>query len=75
MNPTRNRIILFLATIGVCALLYGGWRMYQEQAAQDQKRNFFAAPASSASGAPDAFHSAPAPPPALRSGIAEEMSQ
>ncbi len=62
MKLARNRIIFLLATIGVCALLYGGWRMYQEQVAQDQKRNFFAAPASSASGAPDAFHSAPPPP-------------
>src|SRR6266852_5876227 len=35
---------------------------YQGQVAEDQKRNFFAAPASSASGAPDAFHNAPPPP-------------
>jgi len=62
MNSTKKRLILVLGIIGVCAVLYGGWRIYQGQIADDQKRNFFAAPASSASGAPDAFHNA-APPP------------
>jgi hypothetical protein len=62
MKSSNNRLILLFAIIGVCAVLYVGWRIYQEQVAQDQKRNFFAAPASSASGAPDAFHNAPPPP-------------
>jgi hypothetical protein len=60
MNSTKKRLILVLGIIG--ALLYGGWSIYQGQVAEDQKRNFFAAPAASASGAPDAFHNA-APPP------------
>ncbi len=62
MKVTRNRLIVLLAVVGACALLYGAWRYYQEQIAREQQRNFFAAPASSASGAPDAFRSA-APPP------------
>lgn len=62
MESKRRRLIFLFAIIGICAVLYGGWRIYQEQVAQDQKRNFFAAPASSASGAPDAFHNAPPPP-------------
>ena len=62
MSSTKKRLILLFAIIGVCAALYGGWHIYQEQIAQGQKRNFFAAPAASASGAPDAFHNAPPPP-------------
>ena len=62
MNSTKKRLILLFAIVGVCAALYAGWHIYQEQIAQDEKRNFFAAPASSASGAPDAFRNAPPPP-------------
>ena len=62
MKSTKGRLFLLLAIVGACALLYAGWSFYQERIAQEQKRSFFAAPASSASGAPDAFHSA-APPP------------
>ncbi len=58
----KTRLIVVFALIGVCAVLYGGWRIYQEKAAEAQRRAFFGAPASSASGAPDAFHNA-APPP------------
>ena len=62
MNSTKKRLILVLGIIGVCVVLYGAWSIYQGQVAEDQRRNFFAAPAASASGAPDAFHNA-APPP------------
>jgi hypothetical protein len=62
MKSTNKRLVLVLAIVGLCALLYGGWRIFEGQVAENEKRNFFAAPASSASGAPDAFHNA-APPP------------
>jgi hypothetical protein len=62
MKSTKKRLVLVLAIVGLCALLYGGWRIFEGQVAENEKRNFFAAPASSASGAPDAFHNA-APPP------------
>ena len=62
MKSTKKRLVLVLAIVGLCAVLYGGWRIYEDQVAENEKRNFFAAPASSASGAPDAFHNA-APPP------------
>jgi hypothetical protein len=62
MKSTNKRLVLVLSIIGLCAVLYGGWRIYEGQVAENEKRNFFAAPASSASGAPDAFHNA-APPP------------
>ena len=62
MKSTKKRLVLLLAIVGLCAVLYGGWRIYEGQVVENEKRNFFAAPASSASGAPDAFHNA-APPP------------
>jgi hypothetical protein len=62
MKSSRKRLVLVLAIVGLCAVLYGGWRIHEGQVAENEKRNFFAAPASSASGAPDAFHNA-APPP------------
>jgi len=62
MKSTKSQLILLLAIIGIGVVLYAGWRIYQGQIVQEQKRNFFAAPASSASGAPDAFHNAPPPP-------------
>ena len=62
MKSSRKRLVLVLAVVGLCAVVYGGWRIYEERVAENEKHNFFAAPASSASGAPDAFHNA-APPP------------
>lgn len=62
MKSSRKRLVLVLAVVGLCAVVYGGWRIYEGQVAENEKRNFFATPASSASGAPDAFHNA-APPP------------
>ena len=62
MKSTKKRLVVVLAIVGLCAVLYSGWRIYEGQVAENEKRNFFAAPASSASGAPDAFHNA-APPP------------
>jgi len=54
MNSTKKRLILVLELSGLRSAL---WRLdiYQGQVAEDQKRNFFAAPAASASGAPDDF--------------------
>jgi hypothetical protein len=62
MKSSRKRLVLVLAVVGLCAVVYGGWRIYEGRVDENEKRNFFAAPASSASGAPDAFHNA-APPP------------
>jgi hypothetical protein len=62
MKSSRKQLVLVLAVVGLCAVAYGGWRIYEGRVAENEKRNFFAAPASSASGAPDAFHNA-APPP------------
>ncbi len=62
MKSTKKRLVLVLSIVGLCAVLYGGWCVYEGQVAENEKHNFFAAPASSASGAPDAFHNA-APPP------------
>jgi len=62
MKSTKSQLILLLAIVGACVAFYAGWHIYQGQVAQEQKRKFFAAPASSAPGAPDAFHNAPPPP-------------
>jgi hypothetical protein len=62
MQKLRHRLIQGLAFIGICALLYAGWLLYQRQTAEDQRRAFFGAPASTPSGAPNAFRSAPPPP-------------
>jgi hypothetical protein len=61
MNDTKNALIYALAIIGVCALLYGGWTIYQHYAAQEEAGEFFSAP--SPLGLPDPLHAKPHPPP------------
>jgi hypothetical protein len=41
MNDTKNALIYALAINGVCALLYGGWTIYQHYAAQEEAGEFF----------------------------------
>jgi hypothetical protein len=55
-----NPIILFLAGIGFCAAIYGGWHYYQEKRAAAQNQAVFSAPYSG-----DTFNpknNAPPPP-------------
>ncbi len=34
----KTPIILALAIIGICAVLYGGWTIYQQHVAQEQEQ-------------------------------------
>jgi hypothetical protein len=57
----QNPLVLAFAIIGVCALIYVGWAVYQRQVAEDQRREFFSA--TPAPGMPDILHATPGPPP------------
>ncbi|HVA41588.1 MAG TPA: hypothetical protein VNF49_13035 [Candidatus Binataceae bacterium] len=52
MNKIRQQspLILALAIIGVCAILYFLWQGYQQHVANQQARSFFGAPPSGAVG-------------------------
>jgi len=56
MKQTKNPIIITLAIIGACAVLYGAWRLYGKHEVAEHSRAMFAAPAPS--GLPDIFHNA-----------------
>jgi hypothetical protein len=55
-----NPLILALAIIGICALVYVGWTFYQRQVAEEQRRAFFSA--TPAPGMPD-LSKPESPPP------------
>jgi hypothetical protein len=57
----QNPIILALAIIGVLAILYGAWTLYQQHAAEEYQRWFFSAPPPS--GVPNPLQTNSAPPP------------
>ena len=40
----QNPIVLALAIIGIIAVLYGGWMVYQQHVATEQTQTFFGAP-------------------------------
>jgi uncharacterized protein HemX len=61
MKEKKTPLLFLLAVVGVCALAYGVWIIYARQAAREQARAMFAAPASS--GLPDVIHASPGPPP------------
>jgi P-type conjugative transfer protein TrbJ len=60
MRNTNNRLILAFAVIGVAAVIYGGWYLYEQHTVDEQAKSAFTAP--SASGVPDMYHNAPPPP-------------
>ncbi len=60
-NGSKNPLLYLLAGIGVAALVYGGWSIYQRYAAEQYQRSFFSAPASS--GLPNPLGATPGPPP------------
>lgn len=59
MKLIKNPLVLAFAVIGVCAVLYGAWHLYEQHKPREQSRAMFAAPAPS--GIPDIFHDAPPP--------------
>jgi len=61
MKSKMDLLIYLFAAIGLCAVVYGGWHIYQEHVALEQQRAFFGSPPSSIPGMPDAFHDAPPP--------------
>jgi hypothetical protein len=60
MKDIKNPLIIVFAIVGVCAVIYGGWHMYQQHVADARATAAFTAPP--ASGVPDMYHNA-APPP------------
>jgi predicted negative regulator of RcsB-dependent stress response len=42
----QNPIVLALAIIGVCALVYGGWTVYQQHVIEQEQRAIISAPPS-----------------------------
>jgi hypothetical protein len=61
MKQSRNPILIILALIGVCAVIYGAWHLFAREASRERARAEFSAPASS--GVPDVIHASPGPPP------------
>jgi hypothetical protein len=61
VKKTKNPLIYFLAGIGVAALLYKGWTIYQRHVAEEEGRASFSA--SPAPGTPDFLGAKPQPPP------------
>jgi len=61
MKQSRNLLLLLLATIGVCAVLYAAWHAYQQAIVKEQSHAAFTAPAPS--GIPDIIHATPGAPP------------
>ncbi len=59
MKLIKNPLVLAFAIIGVCAVLYGAWHLYEQHETREPSRAMFAAPAPS--GIPDIFHDAPPP--------------
>jgi hypothetical protein len=57
MDKSRSSIVLLVAGVVVCVLLYGAWHYYQQSQAEEAHRSYFSAPYSG-----DTFKS-PAPPP------------
>jgi hypothetical protein len=61
MKKIKSPLVYALAFIGLGALLYGAWTIYQNHVAEEQARAFLSAPASP--GLPDPLHAKPEPPP------------
>ncbi|MGH7222628.1 MAG: hypothetical protein ACRELF_05335 [Gemmataceae bacterium] len=60
MKRSKDILILAFAIVGLFALIFGGWHLYQQKIAEDQARVFFTAPP--AKGLPDLSKDAPPPP-------------
>ena len=60
MKRASNPLIIALAIVGACSLLFAAWHLYQHKIAEDQARTFFSSPPPK--GLPDLSHDAPPPP-------------
>jgi hypothetical protein len=58
---TRNPLIYILAGIGIAAMFYVAWTLYQRHAAQESAREYLSAPVPS--GLPNPLFGTPGPPP------------
>lgn len=56
MGKIKNALIMALAIIGVCAVLYLCWQAYQQRYQEERTRAFI-------SGPPQAYKPGTAPPP------------
>lgn len=61
MKTLRDSLIYVFAIIGILAVIYGGWALYQRHVVEEEKRAFFSA--TPAPGTPDFMHAKPHPPP------------
>ncbi len=57
----QNPIVLALAMIGVCALLYGGWTIYHKHVIEEEQQQIISAPPSA--GVSGLFKPSTKPPP------------
>ena len=44
MNKLTNKLILFFAAVGLCAVIYSAWHYYQQQRAAEAAREYFNQP-------------------------------
>ena len=61
MKKTTNPLIYVLAGVGLAALLYGVWTIYERHVADEAERASFSA--SPIPGSPDFLGAKPQPPP------------
>jgi hypothetical protein len=60
-KQTKNPLIYLLAGIGIAAVIYGGWTIYQRHLAEQRTRQYLSAPVPS--GLPNPLFGTPGPPP------------
>jgi hypothetical protein len=61
MTEMKNRLVLFFAIVGICALAYVFWHVYQRHAAAVEHQQRFTAP--EPSGLPNFLNATPGAPP------------
>ena len=44
MKQIENPVILVFAIIGVCAVFFGSWHLYQQRVATEKAKTFFSTP-------------------------------
>jgi hypothetical protein len=61
MKNITMPLVLLVALVGLCAVLYHAWHVYEQKASESQTHGIVAAPPSS--GIPDILHKDAPPPP------------
>ncbi len=61
MKASKNPVLVVLALVGLCAILYGVWNLYQRQVSREKHHQKFSAPVPP--GLPNFLNATPGAPP------------